>query len=165
MKEPVGLERLQSGANLLFIERGLPTQLVPNRDVGVQLHGKVWGNTLAYQVGYFNGVEDGGSGDIEVTDDGKDPAARLFVHPFDKGGNRTLEETWPGRLGHAWHSYGRAAELFQRRAANLVSLANGRWNSRRAECNRRWRCQPDFSTRLLVLEAVWPFRRILGFEP
>src|SRR6185436_17715140 len=37
-KEPVGLERWQSGANLLFIERGLPTQLVPNRDVGVQLH-------------------------------------------------------------------------------------------------------------------------------
>jgi phosphate-selective porin OprO/OprP len=84
MKEPVGLERLQSGANLLFIERGLPTQLVPNRDVGVQLHGKLWGNTLAYQVGYFNGVEDGGSGDIEVSDDGKDVAARLFALPFDQ---------------------------------------------------------------------------------
>ncbi len=84
MKESVGLERLQSGANLLFIERGLPTQLVPNRDVGVQLHGKLWGNTLAYQVGYFNGVEDGGSGDIEVTDDGKDVAARIFAHPFDQ---------------------------------------------------------------------------------
>jgi phosphate-selective porin OprO/OprP len=84
MKEPVGLERLQSGANLLFIERGLPTQLVPNRDVGVQLHGKLWGNTLAYQVGYFNGTEDGGSGDIETTDDGKDVAARLFAQPFDR---------------------------------------------------------------------------------
>jgi len=84
MKEPVGLERLQSGANLLFIERGLPTQLLPNRDVGVQLHGKLWGNTLAYQIGYFNGVEDGGSGDIETTDDGKDVAARLFVQPFDR---------------------------------------------------------------------------------
>jgi phosphate-selective porin OprO/OprP len=83
-KEPVGLERLQSGANLLFIERGLPTQLVPNRDVGVQLHGKIWGNTLAYQVGYFNGVEDGGSGDIETSDDGKDIAARVFAHPFDR---------------------------------------------------------------------------------
>jgi phosphate-selective porin OprO and OprP len=83
-KEPVGLERLQSGANLLFIERGLPTQLVPNRDVGVQFHGKLLGNLLTYQVGYFNGVEDGGSGDIEVSDDGKDIAARLFVHPFDK---------------------------------------------------------------------------------
>ncbi len=83
-KEPVGLERLQSGANLLFIERGLPTQLVPNRDVGIQLHGKVWGNTLAYQVGYFNGTEDGGSGDIEATDDGKDIAARVFLQPFDQ---------------------------------------------------------------------------------
>ena len=83
-KEPVGLERLQSGASLLFIERGLPTQLVPNRDVGVQWHGKLWGNTLAYQVGYFNGVEDGGSADIETTDDGKDLAARLFLQPFDK---------------------------------------------------------------------------------
>ncbi|HMJ89650.1 MAG TPA: porin, partial [Candidatus Acidoferrum sp.] len=83
-KEPVGLERLQSGANLLFIERGLPTQLVPNRDVGIQVHGKFWGNTLGYQLGYFNGVEDGGSGDIETTDDGKDIAARVFTHPFDQ---------------------------------------------------------------------------------
>jgi len=83
-KEPVGLERLQSGRNLLFIERGLPTALVPNRDVGVQLHGKLWGNTVSYQLGYFNGVEDGGSGDIEVTDDGKDVAARVFVQPFDR---------------------------------------------------------------------------------
>jgi phosphate-selective porin OprO/OprP len=83
-KEPVGLERLQSGGNLLFVERSLPTQLAPNRDVGVQLHGKLWGNTLAYQVGYFNGVEDGGSGDIETTDDGKDVAARIFAQPFDR---------------------------------------------------------------------------------
>lgn len=28
-RQPVGLERLQSRANLLFIERGLPTALVP----------------------------------------------------------------------------------------------------------------------------------------
>jgi phosphate-selective porin OprO and OprP len=83
-KEPVGLERLQSGANLLFIERGLPTQLVPNRDAGVQLHGQLWGKTLAYQVGLFNGVEDGGSGDVETTDDGKDIAARIFAQPFFK---------------------------------------------------------------------------------
>jgi len=84
MKEPVGLERLQSGANLLFIERGFPTQLVPNRDVGVQLHGQLWGKTLSYAVGYFNGVEDGGSGDIETTDDGKDFAARIFAQPFHR---------------------------------------------------------------------------------
>jgi phosphate-selective porin OprO and OprP len=83
-KEPVGLERLQSGANLLFIERGLPMQLVPNRDVGAQLHGQLWDKTVSYAIGVFNGVEDGGSGDIETTDDGKDIAARLFVHPFGR---------------------------------------------------------------------------------
>lgn len=81
-KEPVGLERLQSGANLLFVERGFPTQLVPNRDVGLQLHGDLWQGALKYEAGIFNGVADGGSGDIETTDDEKDFAARLFATPF-----------------------------------------------------------------------------------
>lgn len=81
-KEPVGLERLQSGANLLFIERNYPTQLVPNRDVGLQLHGDLLGNTLRYEVGVFNGVANGGSGDNEQADDEKDAAARLFTTPF-----------------------------------------------------------------------------------
>ena len=40
-KEPVSIERLQSGANLLFVERGYPTILAPNRDVGVQIQGEV----------------------------------------------------------------------------------------------------------------------------
>src|SRR3954468_2635163 len=82
-KPPVGLERLQSGANLLFAERGLPTQLVPNRDVGLQLHGQIMEGVLGYQVGVFNGVQDGASGDSDVgTDDHKDVAARLFAQPF-----------------------------------------------------------------------------------
>jgi phosphate-selective porin OprO and OprP len=81
-KEPVGLERLQSGANLLFVERAYPTQLLPNRDVGVQLHGDVLNGSLSYALGLFNGVADGGSGDIDRTDDEKDVAARLFAHPF-----------------------------------------------------------------------------------
>jgi phosphate-selective porin OprO/OprP len=82
MKEPVGLERLQSGANLLFVERGYPTQLVPNRDVGFQFQGDVFKGALSYSVGAFNGVADGGSGDIDTSDDEKDGAARLFTHPF-----------------------------------------------------------------------------------
>src|SRR5690242_8157320 len=36
-KSPVGLERLQSAADNRFIERALPTDLVPNRDIGVQI--------------------------------------------------------------------------------------------------------------------------------
>ena len=35
-KPPVGLERLQTATAITFIERALPTTLVPNRDVGVQ---------------------------------------------------------------------------------------------------------------------------------
>jgi phosphate-selective porin OprO and OprP len=81
-KEPVGLERLQSGANLLFIERAYPTQLAPNRDVGVQLQGDLFKNTLRYEAGIFNGVADGGSGDFDSSDPDKDVAARLFAQPF-----------------------------------------------------------------------------------
>jgi phosphate-selective porin OprO and OprP len=81
-KEPVGLERLQSGANLTFVERGYPTQLVPNRDVGLQLQGDLLGGLLRYEAGVFNGVSDGGSGDAETTDDEKDFAGRFFATPF-----------------------------------------------------------------------------------
>ncbi len=82
-KQPVGLERLQSGANLLFIERSYPTQLLPNRDLGIQIQGEFFDGSLAYQAGIFNGVQDGGSGDLETGfDDEKDIAARIFAHPF-----------------------------------------------------------------------------------
>lgn len=81
-KEPVSLERLQSGANLLFIERAYPTQLAPNRDVGVQVQGDLFNSTLRYEVGVFNGVADGGSGDYETADSDKDVAARVFAQPF-----------------------------------------------------------------------------------
>src|SRR5436190_23203980 len=60
-KEPVGLERLQSDVDYLFTERSYPTQIVPNRDVGVQFHGQLWQNAITYQAGVFNGVTDGGS--------------------------------------------------------------------------------------------------------
>lgn len=98
-KEPVGLERLQSGANLLFIERGYPTQLVPNRDVGLQVHGDVLGGGLRYEVGVFNGVANGGSGDNEQADDEKDVAARLFATPFVKSDNDWLRGVGFGVAG------------------------------------------------------------------
>jgi len=84
-KEPVGLERLQSWNNLLFIERGLPTYLVPNRDTGIQLQGDVSDGVVQYAVGVFNGTSDGGSSDFDVDSD-KDVAARVFTHPFKRSG-------------------------------------------------------------------------------
>ena len=80
-KGPVGLELLQYDADYLFVERGFPTQLVPNRDVGVQLWGNLFAGTLTYQVGVFDGTVDGASLDSD-NNNGKDFAARLFAQPF-----------------------------------------------------------------------------------
>jgi phosphate-selective porin OprO and OprP len=92
-KVPVGLERLVSASDLRFIERGLPTSLAPNRDLGVQLGGDVAGGVVNYSAGYFNGVSDGGSsdaiGDVE-TDTAGDWAARIYFQPFINSDNFAL---------------------------------------------------------------------------
>jgi phosphate-selective porin OprO and OprP len=93
-KPPVGLERLQSATDLVFVERAMPTNLVPNRDVGAQLAGDLAKSRVQYAVGFFNGVPDGGSGDSD-NDDAKDVAARVFVQPF-AGGGRALPDLGVG---------------------------------------------------------------------
>ena len=80
-KAPFGLERLQSGSNLLFVERAAPTAIAPNRDIGIQVHGEVAGGVLRYAAALQNGVPDGGSVDTD-TDDGKDVVLRFFALPF-----------------------------------------------------------------------------------
>ncbi len=95
-KVPVGLERLVSAADLRFIERGFPTSLLPNRDLGVQLGGDIAGGLVNYSIGYFNGVSDGGSSDgnsptPDAENDTKgDWAARVFFQPFLSSDNFSL---------------------------------------------------------------------------
>jgi phosphate-selective porin OprO/OprP len=84
LKVPFGLERLQQDYATTFAQRGLPNNLVPNRDLGVQLFGEISDGLFAYQVGVFDGVADGGSSDGDATDD-KELAARIFVRPFAHG--------------------------------------------------------------------------------
>lgn len=79
-KAPFGLERLQSGTALTFIERGLPTNLAPNRDLGVQLWGDWRSGLLTYQLAVMNGVTDGDNNDA------KDFVGRLFAKPFQNLG-------------------------------------------------------------------------------
>jgi phosphate-selective porin OprO/OprP len=86
-KVPVGLERMQSAADIRFIERAFPTSLLPNRDVGAQITGELSGGAVSYSIGYFNGVTDGGSSDGGTpadaeTDTAGDWAARVFLQPF-----------------------------------------------------------------------------------
>jgi phosphate-selective porin OprO/OprP len=88
-KPPVGLERLQSATDIAFAERGLPTNLVPSRDVGLQVAGDISEGLFAYQVGVFNGVPDLANGGDDLSN-AKDFAARVFLQPFKTGTLRGL---------------------------------------------------------------------------
>ncbi len=85
-KAPFGLERLQSATALTFVARAFPTQLAPNRDIGVMLHGDFREGVLQYQLAAMNGVTDGSSATTD-SDDSKDIVARVFAQPF-------LETAW-----------------------------------------------------------------------
>jgi phosphate-selective porin OprO/OprP len=80
-KPGVGMERLQSDDDTTFVERGLPTLLVPSRDIGFQIAGDARQKRVGYQVGVFNGVVDNSLSDAAVSDH-RDYAARLFLTPF-----------------------------------------------------------------------------------
>ena len=94
-KAPFGLSRLQSATEMTFIERGTPTLIAPNRDLGVMAFGDLLGERLTYQIGVFNGVVDGGSADID-DHSGKDVVARVFAHPFRKAQSDTWKQLGVG---------------------------------------------------------------------
>lgn len=81
-KVPVGLELLQSDTWGLFNERTLVTNLVPSRDLGLQVSGEVMQGRIAYAAGVFNGVPDGTSSSNTDFDNDKDAAGRVMVAPF-----------------------------------------------------------------------------------
>ena len=87
LKGPVGLERLQSGGATAFIERGFPTELAPNRDLGVQLQGEFASGGLSYAVGVFNGAPDGRDAATSNPDGDFELAARVFAEPWKNSAN------------------------------------------------------------------------------
>lgn len=80
-KPPVGLERLQSAADLRLVERSFVTELLPARDLGIQVHGR--SPSLEWAIGLFNGVPDGRADQV-VEDGAAEIAARLFLKPVDR---------------------------------------------------------------------------------
>jgi phosphate-selective porin OprO/OprP len=86
-KEPVGLEQLQSAGSLAAIERGLPTELTPGRDYGVQLQGEFGEGAVNYAVGVFNGTPDGRDGTSSNPDNAFEYAGRVFWEPFKDDAN------------------------------------------------------------------------------
>jgi phosphate-selective porin OprO/OprP len=81
-KSPIGLEMLQNDAVLLFNERSLATNLVPSRDVGLEITGSPLGGAVNYTAGVLNGSADGAYTNNTDGDNNKDFVARLFFNPF-----------------------------------------------------------------------------------
>jgi phosphate-selective porin OprO/OprP len=105
-KSPVGLERMQSTAELLFLETGFATQLTPNYDLGAEIHNNLFNSPINYAIGVFNGAIDGGSSDAETTDEGKDVAGRLFFQPFLRTDYEALNKLGFGAGGSLGHHEG-----------------------------------------------------------
>jgi phosphate-selective porin OprO and OprP len=81
-KTPIGYELLQGDPYLLFPERSLASNLVPNRDVGVQAQGDL-SPRFTYSGGVFNGIPGGANSSTDIDTNGsKDVAGRIVWQPF-----------------------------------------------------------------------------------
>ena len=89
-KAPLDLERLQTDRDLAFSERSEIQNLVPNRDTGFSLHGRLLDGRLFYDAALMNGVANNTAADTTDldTNDGKDFVGRIFATPFE------LSEKW-----------------------------------------------------------------------
>jgi phosphate-selective porin OprO/OprP len=140
-KVPVGLERVQSASDIRMVARGFPTQLAPNRDVGLQVAGGFGGDRLSYAVAWLNGSNDGGSSeafaDVDLNDD-KEYAARVFAHPFGDSENFALRGLGVGIAGTYTSQTGTTAQpllpvlrtpaqstFFRYRTGTTPTLADG----------------------------------------
>jgi phosphate-selective porin OprO/OprP len=139
-KTPVGIERLQSAQSSLFVERALPNNLVPNRDVGLQVHGELGKGAFGYQLAVLNGVADGGSTDGDANDS-KDLAGRVFVQPWRSKGASPLRGLGFGVAGTtgtasgALRAYSSVSQVTVFSYANTVTARGGR---------KRWSPQVSF---------------------
>jgi phosphate-selective porin OprO/OprP len=98
-KTPIGLEQLQADANLQFNERSLVTDLVPNRDLGFELHGDLGGGVVSYAAGVFNGVGDARNTSNYSFQDNREFDGRLFALPFKNSAQPALKNLGAGLAG------------------------------------------------------------------
>jgi phosphate-selective porin OprO/OprP len=112
-KAPIGLERLQSANDMRWVQRGFPTGLVTNRDIGLQLAGDFAGGRFSYQAAYLDGSNDGGSSetftDIDINDD-KEYVLRLFTQPFMESDSFALRGLGFGIAGSHTSQVGNATQ-------------------------------------------------------
>lgn len=92
-RSPFGLERLRTGANLSFIERGWQSELSHNRDIGVQLLGSIINQSVSYHLAWVDGGTDGSRLSYRPGES-KKMVSRIFIQPFHQ-----LQSPWINGLG------------------------------------------------------------------
>ena len=110
-KTPEGLEQLQEDVNISFNERSLATDLVPNRDVGLQLWGDINGGVLSYAAGIFNGVGDEQNSSNAAFENEVEFAGRLFTQPFKSSDITALQGLGFGVAGTSQNGTSNAKDL------------------------------------------------------
>ncbi len=139
----VGLERLQSGADIKFVERSyVSNNILPNRDLGISVHGDMLDKKLNYAVGVFNGVVDGGeTTTTQDVNNGKEFTGRVFATPFvnDDSPLRGLGFGLAGTTGESkgssgasglpdYKSAGQANKFFSYKANTYANGKHTRWS-------------------------------------
>lgn len=79
-KEPFSLENLISDKYLPFNERSFAYYLTPERDVGIMVHGVLYGDAINYALGIFNG--DGRDAERRGQKKDKEYTGRIALKPF-----------------------------------------------------------------------------------
>jgi phosphate-selective porin OprO/OprP len=146
-KAPIGLERLQSANDIRFVERAYPTQLVTNRDIGLQVAGNLLEDRLAYQVAYLNGSNDGRSSedfaDVEVNDD-KEWAGRIFAQPFANSDSFALRGLGLGIAGSYTSQEGDATQTLLPQYRTPAQSTFFKYRSAAVATGDRTRVAPQF---------------------
>jgi phosphate-selective porin OprO/OprP len=120
-KTPLALERAQNEVAVVFPERAFPTVLAPNRDVGIELFGALFGGAISYEGGIFNGSLDNSVEDLD-TNHAKDFAGRIFLLPFKTAPHSLLANLGLGFGASTGNLKGTPAVLMPRAVASIPVL-------------------------------------------
>jgi phosphate-selective porin OprO/OprP len=155
-KSFVGLERLQSGADIKLMERSYVTNaILPNRDLGIAVHGDVFGDTLNYAFGLVNGVNDGAIIGTGTAYDGHpEGTGRLFATPFKNSDSQLRDlgfgvaATYTNFLGERNLNFTDTSAADGTRNGLPSYLSDGqntffRYNSTAIADRERWRIAPQ----------------------
>ena len=112
-KAPLDLERLQSDRDLEFSERSQIQNLVPNRDYGADVHGRLLEGLLFYDAALMNGVPNNTAAVDSDMNDGKDFVGRIFTTPFELAENQWLKNLGLGIGGSIGDERGTTTSVYK----------------------------------------------------